>query len=71
MAGTVTYVGLIATFNPTDLLAPSTTYTVTVTTGVKDLAGNSLAPTSYGPSQLAPRQLRVLTRSFLAQPATS
>ncbi|WP_168063718.1 Ig-like domain-containing protein [Candidatus Manganitrophus noduliformans] len=40
--GTVSYAGLTATFTPSGPLAPSTTYTVTVTTGAKDLVGNSL-----------------------------
>lgn len=44
--GTVSYAGLTATFNPTDGFAPSTTYTATLTTGVKDLAGNALT-TAY------------------------
>jgi len=43
VSGTVTYVGTTATFNPTSNLAASTIYTATVTTGVKDLAGNALA----------------------------
>jgi hypothetical protein len=43
--GTVTYVGLIATFTPTTpaMLANNTTYTATITTGARDLAGNALA----------------------------
>jgi hypothetical protein len=41
--GTVSFNGTtVATFAPTGLLAPSTVYTATITTGVKDLAGNSL-----------------------------
>ncbi|HXJ62087.1 MAG TPA: ice-binding family protein, partial [Verrucomicrobiae bacterium] len=39
VAGTVTYVGTTATFAPASALAINTTYTVTITTGVKDLAG--------------------------------
>jgi Ice-binding-like/Bacterial Ig-like domain len=42
-AGTVTYSGTTATFTPTALLSPSTLYTATVTTGVQNPAGNSLA----------------------------
>ena len=42
IAGTVTYVGTTATFAPASALAINTTYTVTITTGVKDLAGNPL-----------------------------
>ena len=41
--GTVNCSGTTATFTPTDNLAYSTSYTVTVTTGAKDLAGNALA----------------------------
>lgn len=45
VAGTVTYaaVGATATFTPTSNLAASTVYTATITTAVKDLAGNVLA----------------------------
>ena len=43
VAGTVTYVGTTATFAPASALAVSTTYTATITTGVKDLAGNAMA----------------------------
>ena len=41
--GTVTYSGRSAVFSPATLLQPSTTYTATITTGAKDLAGNQLA----------------------------
>jgi len=41
--GTVNYSGTTATFTPTDNLAYFTSYTATVTTGAKDLAGNALA----------------------------
>src|SRR5437867_3816470 len=41
VAGTVTYAGVTATFNPLSTLAPNTTYTATMTTGAKDLAGNA------------------------------
>ena len=43
VAGTVTYVGLTATFTPSSTLAYNTAYTATVTTGARDLAGNALA----------------------------
>jgi hypothetical protein len=43
VSGTVTYVGTTANFKPTGNLTPSTPYTATLTTGVKDLAGNALA----------------------------
>ena len=42
--GVVTYVGTVATFNPTTDLAANTVVTaVTITTGVTDLATNALA----------------------------
>jgi len=42
--GTVAYNATthIATFTPTNALAPSTTYTATITTGAKDASGNAL-----------------------------
>jgi uncharacterized protein (TIGR03437 family) len=43
VAGTVLYAGLTATFQPLANLSPNTTYTATITTGAKDLAGNALA----------------------------
>jgi hypothetical protein len=45
VTGTVTYnaASRIATFTPASNLAAGTTYTATITTGVKDLAGNALA----------------------------
>jgi cytoskeletal protein CcmA (bactofilin family) len=42
VAGTVGYIGVIATFTPAANLAANTLYTSTITTGVKDLAGNSM-----------------------------
>jgi hypothetical protein len=42
ITGTVTYAGAIGTFTPSSALLPSTLYTATITTAVKDLAGNSL-----------------------------
>jgi hypothetical protein len=41
--GTVIYSGVTAVFTPTAILAASTTYTATITTGATDLAGNQLA----------------------------
>ncbi len=43
VSGTVTFSDVIAVFTPTNNLAASTFYTATITTGVKDLAGNALA----------------------------
>ena len=45
VTGTVSYVGVTATFNPTSDLAPLTVYTATITNLVKDLAGNALVTT--------------------------
>ncbi len=42
VAGTVAYAGGTATFAPASL-APGTTYTATLTTGIQDAAGNALA----------------------------
>ena len=41
--GVVSYTGTIATFAPASDLLPSTIYTVTITTGAMDTAGNALA----------------------------
>jgi hypothetical protein len=40
--GAISNVGNVFTFNPSSNLMPGATYTVTVTTGAKDLAGNAL-----------------------------
>jgi len=42
VAGVVSYIGTTATFNPTNDLAITTDYNATITTGVKDLAGNAM-----------------------------
>src|SRR5438552_2759134 len=43
VAGTVTYAGVTATFNPASTLAPNAVHTATITTGSRDLAGNALS----------------------------
>ncbi|OGW38267.1 MAG: hypothetical protein A2Y97_04595 [Nitrospirae bacterium RBG_13_39_12] len=43
VSGTVNYSGMTATFTPSGNLAYSTTYEATVTTGVRDLAGNPMS----------------------------
>ncbi len=43
VSGTVTYSSVTATFTPSANLAYNTAYTATITTGVKDLAGNAMA----------------------------
>lgn len=43
IAGVVTLNGTTATFNPTNALAPNAVYTVTITTSVRDLAGNMMS----------------------------
>jgi hypothetical protein len=40
--GTVSYTGVTAVFSPLNNLSPNTTYTASVNTGAKDLAGNSI-----------------------------
>lgn len=45
VAGTVSYSGVKASFTPATNLLPGTTYTATVTTGAKNLAGTPLATT--------------------------
>lgn len=47
VAGTVIYAGKQVSFKPTNNLAANTLYTATLTTGIKDLAGNALAATSW------------------------
>lgn len=43
VTGTTSYSGVNAVFIPNSALASNTTYTATITTGAKDLAGNALA----------------------------
>jgi hypothetical protein len=45
VAGSIEYANKIARFIPTNILDASLSYTATVTTGVKDLAGNAIANT--------------------------
>ena len=70
VAGTVTYaaVGTTATFTPASGLAPLTTFTATITTGAKDLAGNPLLnnfawsfTTGAAPDTTAPTVIRRLS----------
>ncbi len=42
VSGTVAYVGTTMTFSPASALAPNTVYTLKITTGADDLAGNAL-----------------------------
>ena len=42
VAGTVSYTGTTASFTPSSALSPSTDYTGTITTSVKDLMGNAI-----------------------------
>ncbi|WP_426094491.1 Ig-like domain-containing protein [Flavobacterium sp. DSR2-3-3] len=43
VAGTITYAGSVVSFTPTAPLTPNTIYTVTITTGAKNLDGTPLA----------------------------
>ncbi len=45
VAGSVTYSGTTATFNPTNDLSGGTIYTASITTGAKDAVGNAIATT--------------------------
>jgi hypothetical protein len=61
VAGTVSYAGSTATFQPTTALAASTQFTATITTAAEDLSGNALAAnfvwsftTGAGPDTTAP-----------------
>ena len=56
VAGTVSYnsVSRVATFTPTSALTASIGYTITVTTGVKDTAGNALASNATAAFTTAP-----------------
>jgi hypothetical protein len=46
VTGTVTFSGTTATFTPATMLAASSMYTATITTGAKDINGNGLAGNS-------------------------
>ncbi len=54
VSGTVTYSGKTATFTPSTSLMPGTTYMATVTTGVKDLAGNAMGSNKVWSFETAP-----------------
>ena len=47
VTGSIAYSGSKAVFTPANSLSPSTTYTVTVNSGAKDMAGNILAVRSF------------------------
>src|SRR6202030_796180 len=54
VAGTVTYAGTTATFTPTAVLANSTLFTATITTGAKDPTGAPVAANSVWTFTTAP-----------------
>ena len=54
VVGTVTYAGATATFTPTAVLASSTLFTATITTGAKDPTGAPLAANSVWTFTTAP-----------------
>jgi len=75
--GKVTSLGYSLIFTPTNILAPNTRYTATITTGVKDLAGNAL-PHNYvwswttgSTMNTAIPQILYTTPSISPTPATS
>jgi hypothetical protein len=43
VSGTVSYLGMIASFKPSSSFSPNTMYTATVTSAVKDMYGNTMA----------------------------
>lgn len=47
VSGTVNYTGVTAVFVPLNNLNPNTTYTASINTGAKDLAGNSIVSNYY------------------------
>jgi len=47
VSGTVTYLRRTAVFKPSSSLASNTTYTATITAGVRDLAGNALQANAW------------------------
>ncbi len=61
ISGAVTYTGTTATFSPTGNLAYGTMYTATLTTAVKDEAGNSIAA-PFSNSIAAPYSWSFVTR---------
>lgn len=69
LLGTVTYVGLIATFNPDSDLDANTEYTATMTTDAKDLAGNALASNDIWTFTTAAALVDVNPRVILTDPA--
>jgi hypothetical protein len=64
VSGTVTYSGTMATFTPSTSLATNTLYTATITTGVKDLAGNAMSANySWSFQTFAPATPTVISTS--------
>ncbi len=68
VSGAVTYSGNIASFTPTVDLEPSKIYSVTVTTGVKDMAGNALAANNTSSFTTAAAQDIILPRINASDP---
>jgi len=62
--GKVTYLGISLIFTPTNILAANTRYTATITTGVKDLAGNPL-PSNFVWSWTTGSRLNTATPQIL------
>lgn len=62
VAGTVTYTGTTASFTPSGPLAYATQYTATITSAVKDLAGNAMAGNASWSftTRTSPNTVRVL-----------
>jgi Ice-binding-like/Bacterial Ig-like domain len=71
VAGVVTYAGSTATFTPTLVLAGSTLFTATITTGAKDPAGAGLAANFVWTFTTAPPPTVVSTVPANAAPAVA
>jgi hypothetical protein len=68
VSGAVTYSGNNAMFSPSAALEPSKIYSVAVTTGVKDMAGNALAANSTFSFSTAAIQDKILPRINASDP---
>lgn len=70
--GVITYDGTVAKFTPLNNLSYSTTYTATITTGVKDLAGNTLvSPYTWSFTTISTPEVPPPPRVILAVVATN
>jgi hypothetical protein len=71
VTGAVTTTSTSATFTPSALLANSVTYTVSLGTGIRDVAGNALAATSWSYTTAAPPTAPVLVSTTPVSPGNN